>query len=192
MPADDEGKLIAYKWRKSAILETPAQNFLPRRRSSYAFSQTPLTPTWEKSGKVTPPPEIFSARGSSSSFSPFTLKCPNSSFLETSFENFLKLLRASINSHRSPMRILPTSPPVSGCILPATLLCKNRGKVAPPPENFSARESSSNVQNRAFWKPLPEFFEIPSYEYQQPLIIPENQVSVTSCQRLHIARCPSM
>jgi len=26
MPADDEGKLIAYKWRKSEILETPEQN----------------------------------------------------------------------------------------------------------------------------------------------------------------------
>ena len=29
MPANDEGKLIAYKWRKSAILETPEQIFLP-------------------------------------------------------------------------------------------------------------------------------------------------------------------
>jgi len=27
MPANDEGKLIAYKWRKSAILETPEQIF---------------------------------------------------------------------------------------------------------------------------------------------------------------------
>jgi hypothetical protein len=27
MLANDEGKLIAYKWRKSAILETPEQNF---------------------------------------------------------------------------------------------------------------------------------------------------------------------
>jgi len=26
MPANDEGKLIAYKWRKSAILETPEEN----------------------------------------------------------------------------------------------------------------------------------------------------------------------
>ena len=132
--------------------------FLQRRRSRYAFSQTPLTPTWEKSGKMTPPPENFSARGSSSSFSPFTLKCPNSSFLETTAGNFLKYLLTSISSHRSPQRIMPASPPVSGRILPATLLCKNRDKVAPPPENFSARESSSNVQNRAFWKPLPEIF----------------------------------
>jgi hypothetical protein len=59
MPANDEGKLIAYKWRKSVILETPEQNFLPRRRSSCTFSQTPLTPTWEKSSKMTPPPENF-------------------------------------------------------------------------------------------------------------------------------------
>ena len=27
---NDEGKLIAYKWRKSAILETPEENFFPR------------------------------------------------------------------------------------------------------------------------------------------------------------------
>lgn len=27
MPANDEGKLIAYKWRKSAILETPEEIF---------------------------------------------------------------------------------------------------------------------------------------------------------------------
>ena len=69
---------------------------LPRRRSRYAFSQTPLTPTWEKSGKVTPPPEIFSARGSSSSFSPFTFKCPNSSFLETISKIFCRGTVSSI------------------------------------------------------------------------------------------------
>ena len=33
--------------------------FLPGRNSRCTFSQTPLTPTWEKSGKVTPPPENF-------------------------------------------------------------------------------------------------------------------------------------
>jgi hypothetical protein len=27
MPANGEGKLIAYKWRKSAILETPEEDF---------------------------------------------------------------------------------------------------------------------------------------------------------------------
>ena len=139
MPANDEGKLIAYKWRKSAILETPEQYFLPRRRSSCTFSQTPLTPTWEKSSKMTPPPENFSAYRSSSSFSPFTLKCPNSSFLETTFGKFLKLLRTSINSHRSPPRIMPSSPPVSGCILPAALLCKNQGKVETLLGNFLIR-----------------------------------------------------
>ena len=46
-------------WRKSAILETPEENFLPGRNSRCTFSQTPLTPTWEKSGKLTPPPEKF-------------------------------------------------------------------------------------------------------------------------------------
>ena len=33
--------------------------FLPGRNSRCTFSQTPLTPTWEKSGKMTPPPENF-------------------------------------------------------------------------------------------------------------------------------------
>ena len=33
--------------------------FLPGRNSRCTFSQTPLTPTWEKSGKLTPPPEKF-------------------------------------------------------------------------------------------------------------------------------------
>ena len=46
-------------WRKSAILETPEENFFPRWNSRCTFSQTPLTPTWEKSGKLTPPPENF-------------------------------------------------------------------------------------------------------------------------------------
>ena len=32
---------------------------LPGRNSRCTFSQTPLTPTWEKSGKLTPPPEKF-------------------------------------------------------------------------------------------------------------------------------------
>ena len=41
-------------------------NFLPGRNSRCTFSQTPLAPTWEKSGKLTPPPENFSARESSS------------------------------------------------------------------------------------------------------------------------------
>ena len=100
MPANDEGKLIAYKWRKSAILETPEQIFLPGRNSRCTFSQTPLTPTWKKLGKLTPPPENFSARGSSSSFSPFTLKCPNSSFLETNFENFLLMHSAQHSLQR--------------------------------------------------------------------------------------------
>ena len=39
-----------------------------------------------------------------------------------------------------------------------------------------------------FW----EFFEITSHEYQQPSITHANHAGITSCQRLHIARCPSM
>nr|AHF25940.1 hypothetical protein [uncultured bacterium Contigcl_1542] len=32
MPANGEGKLIAYKWRKSAILETPEQIFFAKAK----------------------------------------------------------------------------------------------------------------------------------------------------------------
>ena len=49
-----------------------------------------------------------------------------------------------------------------------------------------------NVQIRAFWKPLSKFFEITSHEYQKPAITHAISASTTSCQRLHIARCPSM
>ena len=43
MPADDEGKLIAYKWRKSAILETPTENFFYREGEAHIalFPDTP-------------------------------------------------------------------------------------------------------------------------------------------------------
>ena len=102
--------------------------------------------------------EIFSTCGSSSLFSPFTFKCPNSSFLETNFESFFKLLRTSINSHWLRPWIMSASPPVSGSILPASLLCENRSKWHHLQKIFSACESSSNVQNRAFWKPLSNIF----------------------------------
>jgi len=52
MPANDEGKLIAYKWRKSAILETPEQIFLPGRNSRCTFSQTPPHPYMGKIGQI--------------------------------------------------------------------------------------------------------------------------------------------
>ena len=82
-------------WRKSAILETPEENFLPGRNSCCTFSQTPLTPTWEKSGKLTSPPEIFSARESSSNVQ-------NRAFWKPLPEIFLKYFLMSINIHRSP------------------------------------------------------------------------------------------
>ena len=59
MPANDEGKLIAYKWRKSAILETPEQNFLAEVKLPLHIYRTPLTPLWENQDKMTPPPENF-------------------------------------------------------------------------------------------------------------------------------------
>ena len=46
-------------WRKPAFLETPEQNFFAGRNSRCTFDHTPLTPTWEKSGKMTPPPGNF-------------------------------------------------------------------------------------------------------------------------------------
>ena len=94
---------------------------LPGRNSRCTFSQTPLTPTWEKLGKLTPPPENFSARDSSSNVQ-------NRAFWKPLSKNFFKLLRTSINSHRSPLRIMPASSPVSGSILSASLLCENRSK----------------------------------------------------------------
>ena len=46
------------------------------------------------------------------------------------------IIRLRFNSHRSLPWIMSASPPVSGCILPAVLLCKNRGKVETLFENF--------------------------------------------------------
>ena len=110
---------------------------MPGRNSRCTFGQTPLTPTWEKSGKMTPPPEkFFQHADRHRRFLPSLLNVQNRAFWKPLSKIFLKLLCASINNHRSPMRILPASPPVSSCILPADLLCKNRGKVAPPPEIF--------------------------------------------------------
>ena len=106
----------------------------------------------------TPSRKFFQCMRHHRRFLPPLLNVQNRAFWKPLSKIFLKSLRTSISNHRTPMRILPASPPVSGSILPATLLCKNRDKVAPPPENISARESSSNVQNRAFWKPLPEIF----------------------------------
>ena len=73
---------------------------LPGRNSRCTFSLTPLTPTCKKRSKWHHLQKIFSARGSSSSFSPFTLKCPNSSFLETNFENFLLMHSAQHSLQR--------------------------------------------------------------------------------------------
>ena len=110
---------------------------MPGRNSRCTFSQTPLTPTWEKSGKMTPPPENFSARDSSSNVQ-------NRAFWKPLSKIFFKLLRTSINSHRSPLRIMPAPPPVSGSILSAVPLCKNRGRMETLFKNFLI----SSVQHR--------------------------------------------
>lgn len=104
----------------------------------------------------------------------------------------LKYLFTHINSPRSPLRILPASPPVSGCILSAALLWKNRSMCHHLQKIFSARESSPNVQNRALWKPLLDIRKIPSHEYQQSLITPVNHASITTCRQLRIARWLTM
>ena len=131
MPADDEGKLIAYKWRKSAILETPEQKFFCRSETHAAHLASPLTPTWGKSGKMTPPPENFfqHADHHRRRFLPSLLNVQIRAFWKPLSKIFFKLLRTSINSHRSPPRIMPAPHPVSGSILPAALLCKNRCKM---------------------------------------------------------------
>ena len=55
--------------------------------------------------------------------------------------------------------------------IPRTFLCKKTGKVTPVSCNF---------------------LEIPFHKYHQPSITPANHTGITSCQRLHIASCPSM
>jgi len=231
--------------------------FLSWRRSRCAFSQTPLTPTWEKSGKMTPPPENFFQHAdrhrhflpslfnvqnrafwkpfpkffwicfvrvstaidhpcescrhrllSAAAYCPLTFyvkieakwhhlqkffqhadhhrhflpslfNVQNRAFWKPLSINFFKLLRTSISSHRSPLRIMPPSPPVSGSILPATLLCKNRGKVETLFENFSEKQRSASSsegavfiraallsftppylhgENQRFWKHLSKIF----------------------------------
>lgn len=159
---------------------------LPGRNSRCTFSLTPPSPLHvKKRSKWHHLQKIFSARGSSSSFSPFTLKCPNSSFLETNFENFLLMhsaqhsLQRVLSSYRQfsfplPLHIymaklsdfgntwanfLPRRN--SRCTFsqtPLTLHGKNRVNWHRLREIFSARDSSSNVQNRAFWKPLSKNF----------------------------------
>ena len=107
--------------------------------------------------------KIFSARGSSSSFSPFTLKCPNSSFLETNFENFLLMhsaqhsLQRVLSSYRQfsfplPLHIYMAKISDFGntwgnflpgrnsrCTFsqtPLTPTWEKSGKLTPPPEKF--------------------------------------------------------
>ncbi len=184
MPADNEGKLIAYKWRKSAILETPEQIFLPGRNSRCTFSQTPLTPTWEKSGKLTPPPENFSARESSSNVQ-------NRAFWKPLSKNFFKLLRTSINSHRSPLRIMPASSPVSRSILPAALLCKNRGKVETLFENFLIRSVQHRLQ-RVLSSYGQRSFHLPSISTWRKSAILETPEQKNCQHEARAVNCPTL
>ena len=84
---------------------------------------------------------------------------------------FRKFFQIASHEYQQPsitMRILSASPPVSSCILPATLLCKNRGKVTPPPENFSQHESHHLMSKIGpLGNLFRKFFEIASHKYQQ-------------------------
>ena len=105
----------------------------------------------------------------------------NRAFWKPLAEIFLKYLLTSVNSLRSPPRNMPASPPVSGSILPAAPLCKNRGKVETLSENYLTGCFSSwamllrgrshrgisplflpsplNGKNRRFWRHLRLIFE---------------------------------
>ena len=98
--------------------------------------------------------EIFSARDSSSNVQ-------NRAFWKPLSKNFFKLLRTSINSHRSPLRIMPASSPVSRSILSAVPLCKNRGRMETLFKNFLISSVQHRLQRvlssygqRAFHLPL--------------------------------------
>lgn len=129
MPANDEGKLIAYKWRKSAIWETPEEIFCRGETHAVHLARHPSPLHVKNRSKWHHLQKIFSARESSSNV-------PKRAFWKPLSNSYFKLLRTSINSHRSPLRIMPASSPVSRSILPAALLCKNRGKVETLFENF--------------------------------------------------------
>ena len=115
MPANDEGKLIAYKWRKSAFLETPEQIFC-RGETHAAHLASPPHPYMGKIGQIDTASRKF-------------------------FQHVSHHLMSKIELFGNLFRI---------------------------------------------------FFQIAPHEYQQLSIIPANHASITSCQRLHIARYPSM
>ena len=119
--------------------------------------------------------KIFSARESSSNVQ-------NRAFWKPFSKILFKLLRTSINSHRSPLRILPAPPPVSGSILPAALLCKNRGKVETLFWNFSDTQHSSSSSEGAV------FIQAALLSFAPPYLHGENQrfwkhLSKIFCQR---------
>ena len=157
---------------------------LPGRNSRCTFSQTPLTPTWEKSGKLTPPPENFSARDSSSNVQ-------NRVFWKPLSKNFFKLLRTSINSHRSPLRIMPASSPVSRSILPAALLCKNRGKVETLFENFLIRSVQHRLQ-RVLSSYGKRSFHLPSISTWRKSAILETPEQKNCQHEARAVNCPTL
>ena len=98
--------------------------------------------------------KIFSARESSSNVQ-------KRAFWKPLSNSYFKLLRTSINSHRSSMWILPAPPPVSGSILSAVPLCKNRGRMETLFKNFLINSVQHRLQRvlssygqRAFHLPL--------------------------------------
>ena len=84
--------------------------------------------------------KIFSARDSSSNVQNRAFWKPLSKFFSNCFARVSTVIDHPCESY------LPASPPVSRSILPAALLCKNRGKVETLFENFLIRSVQHRLQ----------------------------------------------
>ena len=124
---------------------------MPGRNSRCTFSQTPLSPTWEKSGKLTPPPEKFFQHVSHHLMSKNEL-----------FGNLFRIVISNCSARVSIVIDHPCAPPpVSGSILSAVPLCKNRGRMETLFKNFLINSVQHRLQRvlssygqRAFHLPL--------------------------------------
>ena len=141
-------------WRKSAILETPEEIFLPGETHAAHLARHPSPLHGKNRANWHHLQKIFSARESSSNVQ-------NRAFWKPLSNSFFKLLRTSINSHRSSMWIPPAPPPVSGSILSAVPLCKNRGRMETLFKNYLISSVQHRLQRvlssygqRAFHLPL--------------------------------------
>ena len=128
--------------------------------------------------------KIFSARESSSNVQ-------KRAFWKPLSNSYFKLLRTSINSHRSPMRIMPASSPVSRSILPAALLCKNRGKVETLFENFLIRSVQHRLQ-RVLSSYGQRSFHLPSISTWRKSAIVETPEQKNCQHEARAVNCPTL